>query len=431
MRVSSGMIFDAGVAGMNRQTATLLHLQQQVSSGRRILTPSDDPVAAARALEVRQNIDTLTQFKRNQDAATSALALEESQLTGVGDLLAKARELSVQAGSTGLSASQRANIAMELRARFDQLVGIANAADGLGQSMFSGYMGGVTPFGGAVDNLIAGSEIAYAGDDGQRTLQIAPGHEVAISDSGNDVFKNIRSGNGYFDTTYNAANTGGGIVDSGSVTDPAAWNAAVAQNVQIRFTISAGVTTYDLVDTVSGNSLLTGGAAPAPLANQRTYQSGQPIVLRSQGAEPAFDLGAMLTITGAPASGDGFSVSPSSAQSVFVTLAKLIGALEAPVAGPGMDAKYMSEIKSAITNLDQASDNILRVRAAVGARMNEIEATASMSADMSLQYQQDLSLLQDIDYAKTYSELIRKQTDLQAAQQSFLKIAQLSLFNYL
>ena len=54
MRISTGMIFDAGVAGINRQTGSLLHLQQQVSSGRRILTPSDDPVAAAQALEVTQ-----------------------------------------------------------------------------------------------------------------------------------------------------------------------------------------------------------------------------------------------------------------------------------------------------------------------------------------------------------------------------------------
>lgn len=431
MRVSSGMIYDAGVSGINRQTATLLHTQQQISADKRILTPSDDPVAAARALEVQQNIDALNQFKRNQDAATSALSLEDAQLSGANDLLLSVRTLAVQAGNTSLTASQRANIAMELRGDYQQLLGIANATDGLGQSMFSGYMGGVTPFGGAVDNLIAGGEIVYSGDDGRRTLQIAPGQQIAVSHSGNDVFKNIRSGNGYFSTAYAAANTGSGIVDSGSVTDPVKWSAASTQNVQVKFTVSGGVTTYDLIDTVSGNSLLTGGPGPAPIANQRAYQSGQPITLKSQGAEPAFDLGATLTISGAPANGDSFSVSPSSAQSIFSTLAKLIGALETPTGGPGADAKYMSDIKSAITNLDQASGNILRVRAEVGAAMNQVDATAGMSANMNLQYQQNLSTLQDLDYAKTYSDLTRQQTNLQAAQQSFLKAAQLSLFNYL
>ena len=62
MRISSGMIFDAGVAGINRQTATLLHVQQQVSSMKRILTPSDDPVAAARVLEVTQASDAVAQL---------------------------------------------------------------------------------------------------------------------------------------------------------------------------------------------------------------------------------------------------------------------------------------------------------------------------------------------------------------------------------
>lgn len=431
MRVSSGMIFDAGVAGINRQASSLLHLQEQVSSGRRILTPSDDPVAAARALEVQQNIDVLSQFKRNQDTATSMLGLEETQLSAAGDLLARVRELTVSAGNTSLSAAQRKDITVELRARFDELLGLANATDGSGQRMFSGYMGAVVPFGGSVDNLIAGNEITYRGDSGQRTLQISPSRHIAVSDSGNDVFRGIPDGNGYYSTAYASTNTGTGIINSGSVTDPGAWNAAVTKNVDIKFTVVAGVTTYDLVDSVSGNSLLTGGLAPAPVASQRTYQSGQPIMLKSQGAEPAFDLGASLSITGAPASGDSFSASPSTSQSVFVTLANLIGALEAPTASPGADGKYMSEIGFALTNLDQASGNILRVRADVGARMNEITSTAEMNSGLSLQYQQNLSSLQDIDYAKTYSALTQTQINLQAAQQSFSKIAQLSLFNYL
>ncbi|MBL8490269.1 MAG: flagellar hook-associated protein 3, partial [Rhodocyclaceae bacterium] len=87
MRISTGMIFDAGVAAINRQTASLLHLQQQVSAGRRILTPADDPVAAARALEVTQSKDILGQYATNQNNAKSTLGLEEAQLTSVNDIL--------------------------------------------------------------------------------------------------------------------------------------------------------------------------------------------------------------------------------------------------------------------------------------------------------------------------------------------------------
>lgn len=430
MRVSSGMIFDAGVSSINRQTASLLHLQQQVASGRRILAPSDDPVAAARALEVTQASDVVAQFTRNQEYATSTLGLEEAQLASAGDMLGRVRELAVQAGNSTLSATARKGIATELRSRFDLLLGIANSVDSDGQSTFAGFMGAVTPFGGSVDNILAGNEIVYQGDDGQRKLQVAPNRFIETGDSGNAVFKRIRNGNGYFAADYAAGNTGTGVAGSGSVTNPAAWNAATTKNVAIRFTVAAGVTTYDLVDTVSGNSLLTGGAAPAPVVSQRTYQSGQPIVLSQTGA-PAFDLGASITINGAPATGDSFSIAPSTSQSVFVTVANLIGALETPPGTPADEARYMNEVGFAIRNIDQATDNILRVRAAVGSRMTELESLASLNESLSLQHQQTLSSLQDLDYAKAISDLTRKQVDLEAAQQSFVRISQLSLFNYL
>jgi len=156
MRISTGMIFDAGVASINRQTSSLLYLQQQVANGRRILKPSDDPVAAARALEVRQSRDVMAQFKTNHNNANSALGLAEAQLTSSTDLITRVRELAVQAGNTSLSANDRQSIAFELRARFSELTGIANATDGNGQYLFSGFMGSTKPFGGTVEDILAG-----------------------------------------------------------------------------------------------------------------------------------------------------------------------------------------------------------------------------------------------------------------------------------
>ena len=138
-----------------------------------------------------------------------------------------------------------------------------------------------------------------------------------------------------------------------------------------------------------------------------------------------------VVLTGAPANGDSFSVAPSSSQSVFVTLAKLIGALEAPSGTPAANARLGNETGFALTNLDQGMDNILRVRAQIGARLAETESLGNLNEDLKLQYQQTLSQLQDLDYAKAIADLTRKQTDLQAAQQSFARISQLSLFNYL
>ena len=546
MRISTGMIYDAGVSSINQQTSSLLRLQQQISSGRRILSPSDDPVAAARALEVTQSSDVVAQFNQNHSNAKSALGLEEAQLSSSNDLLARVRELTVQAGNSSLSQSDRAAIAFELRSSFDQLVGIANATDGSGQYLFSGYMGATKPFGGTVESILAlaaakstgatdisggitvaggsntlsisldggtavnltltlgaktsgaavsdintqiaastlagkvqasldstnhlvlttvgtdalgankslsvagnalslfgvqtpvagaGSEIAYLGDDGQRQLQVAPTRFLGISDSGNDVFKRVLNGNGNFVTNYLATNTGTGVIDAGSITDPAKWNALTTKNYSINFSVSntvPPVTYYDIVNTTNGNSMMTGVPPPTATASQRVYQSGQPIILKSQGAEPAFDFGGSIVIQGAPANGDSFTIVPSSSQSIFATVAKVIGALEGTANGSsGSKTPLANDIGFALTNIDHATDNVLRVRSQIGSRMNEIDSLSSVNADLNLQYQQTLSNLQDIDYAKSISDLMRKQTDLQAAQQSFSKISQLSLFNYL
>ena len=110
MRVSSGMIHDAGVLSMQKQTASLLHTQQQVASGRRLLVPSDDPLAAARALELTQARTGNALMLDNQKAAGEALGIEENSLTAVGDLIDGVRTLAVQAGNAGLTASDRLSI---------------------------------------------------------------------------------------------------------------------------------------------------------------------------------------------------------------------------------------------------------------------------------------------------------------------------------
>jgi flagellar hook-associated protein 3 FlgL len=198
MRVSTGMIFDTGLGSIQRQTAALLHTQQQVATGRRIVTPADDPVAAARALEVTQARDINTQYRENQENAGSALGLVEAHLAQLGELIQGARERAVQAGNGALADSDRAAIAADLRARFGEMLGIANATDGTGLSLFSGYQGQVVPFAGTVEG-----GVAYAGDDGQRALQVSASRRLPVSDSGNDIFMRVRTAAGtesLFDT---------------------------------------------------------------------------------------------------------------------------------------------------------------------------------------------------------------------------------------
>ena len=154
------------------------------------------------------------------------------------------------------------------------------------------------------------------------------------------------------------------------------------------------------------------------------YRSGQPISIPNAGAN--------VLITGDPAQNDSFTLNASGSQSIFKTMANVIKALEtATTENPAATAKLANDVGFALTNLDQGTENILRVRAAIGTRLKEVDSLGSVLEDLKLQFQQTLSQLQDLDYAKAITDLTRKQTDLQAAQQSFVRISELSLFNYL
>lgn len=427
MRISTNTMYDQGIGRIQQQTSDLFSLQQQISTGRRILTPQDDPVGAARALEVSQSAALNKQYDTNMGAASSALALEESQLGSVVSLIQDVRTLAVQAGNATLDNNNLRSLAEDIRGRYQQLFGLANSTDGNGQYLFSGYRGSVLPFTESVPGVVS-----YLGDQGQRLMQISPSRQVPVSDAGSDVFMQILNGNGTFVTAATTTNTGTGVVSSGTVVDPAAWAAVANKNLSVIFNVDNAaippVTTYDVTDTTTGNSVFTGVAPVAPYS--QTYSSGTAISLRSP---PALtDYGIEFYVEGAPATGDTFTLAPSDRQQdLFATIDDLINALERGRSTPADATRLTNDLNTALLSLDHAQGNVLTVEASVGARMKEIDAVKSTGEDLALQYQQTISGLQDLDYAKAISDLTKQQMTLDAAQKSFMKTQGLSLFDYI
>lgn len=403
MRISTNTMYDLGVAGIQQQTADLIKTQQQVSSGRRILSPSDDPVASARVLEVTQSQSLNTQYDTNTGSATSSLGLEDSILSSVGNLIQDVRTSALQAANTPLTDKDRASIAMDLRGRYQELLGLANSTDGNGQYMFSGYKGATKPF---VETTLG--NVTYQGDQGQRLIQISPSRQIPVSDFGASIFQHIKNGNGTIVSAAAAANTGAGVIDPATVTNLA--NPNLLDNVSITFT---SPTTFDVTDVTTSTTLATGV----------TFVSGGSISYN----------GWSTNVNGSPQAGDKFTISPSSNVDIFKTLGDLITQLETPVqgGGAGATAKLANNINTALQNFDQSLQNVLTVRASVGARMKETDSVKSTGQDLQLQYQQTISQLQDLDYAKAITDLTRQQTTLEAAQKSFLKVQGLSLFNFM
>jgi flagellar hook-associated protein 3 FlgL len=294
------MIYDLGVGAIQQQTASLVTTQQQLSLGKRMLTPADDPVAAAKLLEALQSKNLNDAYTKNIEAAQSALELEESTLGSLGAMIQDAKDAAVNAGNPTLTMANRQALAKELRGIYDSILGLANRKDGNGQYLFSGFKGATQPY-----SQTTGAGV-YQGDQGQRLLQINASRRMEVSDTGAAVFK-----------------------------------------------------------------------------------------------------------TGATSGAD-----------VFKVVSDLATALEGATFS-------QADVNAALTGLDEALGTVLNVRTSVGVRLKELDSAQSFVTDLSSQYQQIMSQLEDLDYAKAISDLTKNQVTLEAAQKSFMKVQGLSLFNYM
>lgn len=397
MRISTHQIFQQATGGILDQQTKLSKTQLQLSTGKRVVTPSDDPTASVQILELKHSVDITHTYQKNIDAAESALVDEEQAVSSITDILQRVRELALQ-GNTGLlDSSARQGIAQEVQQHVQGLLDLANTKDSNGDYLFAGYSTNTKPFSQTTTGF------SYAGDQGQRYLQVGSSRQIAISDSGFDTFQSIPNGNGTYVTSYGAGNTGTGVLDPGKVTDPTAW---VPDTYTLTFTTP---TTYEVRD--SSSALITSG----------TYQSGAAI---------AFN-GIEVAVSGAPAAGDTFTIAPSTKQDVFTTVQNLATALKTNVTDGISQAKVSNDINRVLMDLDRAMEKFTNLRAAVGARLNAIDGQKAVNEDFISASQTALASVQDLDYASAISSFNQQLLSLQAAQQTFIKMQDLSLFNYI
>ncbi|RJG05944.1 flagellar hook-associated protein 3 [Noviherbaspirillum cavernae] len=422
MRISTNMIFDLGANRLSQLQAGLVKTQQQLSTQRRVLTPADDPVAAASALGISQSLSINEQFASNRNTAKSALGEMESILQSVTSLYQDVKTLIVNAGNGSIEDEQRQYLSAELKGRFEELLGLANSRDGIGRYMFGGFKTSSQPF------FQTATGAQYAGDQGKQLLQVDTSRNIALNDTGNTIFEANRTGNGIFLTSAAAGNTGSGIIGTGAVVNAGVMT---GHDYSIDFTVVPGplptvpgTTTFTVRDNVTGNYMDPATGVfnlAAPPAVGTTYAAGEAISVD----------GMQFEIQGNPANGDQFDIEPSRNQSIFTTLTNLLTTLNTTGAGAAGQANLTNGLNAANNNIDHALDTLLNVRASVGTRLKEIETLDSSGSDLNIQYTETLHRLQDINLAETISSFTQQQIALQAAQQSFTKITGLSLFNFI
>ena len=399
MRISSIEQFQQGIDSILNQQAKLNQTQLQLATGKKVLKPSDDPAVATQLLNLSSLKANNLQYDRNINTALNELELQESVLASSGNVLQRVRELVVQANNGTQSEQSHKAIADEISNLTSELLQLANTKSPSGEYIFAGYNSRTPAF------AKSGTGFIYQGDQGQRLLQVSEDTQLAVRDNGADVFQGMMTGDGRFILETPASNTGDGLVKMSSTID-AISDAYTMVFVQAN---AGDPMTYSVTGAASG-VVATG-----------TYQSGVAVNFN----------GISVEIEGAPSNGDSYQINRSVRQDVFQSVQAIANALLAGSETPASSSKLVNDLGQSISTMDQALEHLQSRRTIVGNRLQALDTRAGENADGLLRLERQTSELNDLDFAEAVSRLNLQTTALQAAQQSYIKIQGLSLFNYL
>lgn len=398
MRISSTYFSEKmAVDYMNRQSA-LARVQEQLGSGKKINRPSDDPAAAVVISNLKQSTSQFEQYNRNGDFAEARLAMEETALTSVSNVLMRMKELALQANNDTLSGSDNGAFLAELEQQLEELVDYANTTDSNGDYLFAGNVVGSKPFVGV-------ESISYQGDAEVKQIQIGSTRSVKSSHSGDEIFMRMPNGNGDLSVSANTSNTGTGIISPAEIMDRSQYTSG-------DFTVSfTSASTFDIVDNATGSAVMTNAS----------YTAGMNIDVA----------GIQFSIGGVPEVGDEFSIEPSSNTDIFTTVKQFIGVLQNPPVGDAEKTLRKQNLSGLVNDIDQAFNHINVKRSEVGTRLLYVDNARDENESVKYQIDSTISGLEDLDYADAVTRMQNEVTALEALQKSYARLEGLSLFNYI
>ena len=402
MRISSSLFFQTGLNSINKQQSDLMRVFQQMSTQKRMITPSDDPLASAQTINLAQAQAMDKRYGENREVAMRSLGEEENILNAVNLQLQGVQTRLVEAATGTLSDADRSTLATVMESSLETLLGFANTKDGSGQYLFSGSQGTTQAF------ERTGNTYSYKGDGNSRDVQVEQTRQLDVADHGRTVFERANPGSASYFTQANS-NAGTAVVSgpNGNSTLPGA-----EANYTIRFTSE---TEYD----IEVNGAVVSQGVLDENERQRISLPG----------------GVSVQIEGKPEVGDSFTVSSvdgasSDEMSLFNTLQSVVDALRKPVSGdPVAQAEFRNVMNSAMQRIGENFDNVQTVISSVGTRMNEIDALSANGAARALSYTNELSRLEDLNPFDASTQLQLRKAALEMSALAFQTIQSMSLFN--
>jgi len=401
MRVATANAYDSTIELLAKRQADLAAQQERLATGKRVLKPSDDPVAATLAEAASNRLSRIQADMRSLASSRTSLQQAESALGESGNLLQRVRELLVTAGNGSFTQSEREDIARQLEGLREQLIGVANLRDNAGRTLFGGLGGAQTPF---VDTYgPPASGVVFGGQRGQAA---AGDTSLPQALDGDAIWMRIPRGNGNFTLNLNPSNTGGINTSIGSVTDP---SLLTGSEYEISFADVAGQMQFTVFDQTNG----------VPVLSDVPYAAGQTV---------QFD-GLSFRMMGSPADGDRIDLRPATESTdIFRVVQDAIDALR--YQGSNRGANQLQEIGRVMSEVDAGMDRILLARGRAGEWLNRADSLQSLLAGRANDHEIEKSQLEDLDMIKGISDFQNKQVALEAALKSYAQVQRLSLFQY-
>jgi flagellar hook-associated protein 3 FlgL len=416
MRISTAYNYQTTVSELQARQSDMVSAQERMSSGKRVTKPSDDPAAMARAERALSDQSRAETRLRAIDASRNRMTLTEAALGRTVDLTQSVRETLIAAGDAGYSSGERDALVVQLKGLRQQLLGQANQADGNGGYLFGGQGMTTEPFA----DLASGVAAQVPPQDS--AYNAAREDNLPLTVDGRQVWLTASTGNGSFVTAPDTPNKGGAWISAGNVTDPGALQGA---SYQLSFSVNAaGQSTYSVSTfTKAANGVNT--LTPV-LDNQGKPVTGVPY---QSGKTIAQVPGMSFQISGTPANGDIFSITPSTPSlSVFTAIDNAVAGLSNKSAS---GTQIAQTVHSALRDVDQVLSRFQAARAEVGGTLNRLDGLQNSADARVLSAKTARSDAQDADMVQAVSEFSNRQTSYQAALQSYSMVQKLSMFQYI
>ncbi|WP_350594252.1 MULTISPECIES: flagellar hook-associated protein FlgL [unclassified Pseudoalteromonas] len=410
MRLSNNLMYQNSINKILQNQNGVANAQERVNTRQKYLSTSEAPADISQAMLYTNKIQSNEQYTKNINQLNGRLKTEESVLQGINESIQAAKDIALKAGNGAYSKDDLKSLASELTEIQKTLANLMNTRSEDGKYIFSGYQDSTQPY----QFDAASGKYNYQGDQGQHQITIAEGVSIKSSDNGYDTFEKI---NARLDVASNAGDatstlTGSVYVDKQGVFDQfhkANYNA-----------VDASQNTFN-VKVVLGD--------PQQYEIQRAGNPLNPPVTGAiQAGEPIEFAGMKIQLSGAAPGQLDFSLEPPHKENVLNTLQGLITGLNnGTLAGDD----FQQVLNDGVTQLQNASEQVVFTQASLGGRMNVLERVTDSNSALDIQNQSNRSSLLEVDMAAAISELTQQETALQASQATFGRLAKLSLFDYL